>query len=70
MIIVDVHYTQQFSPSKLGAAIICATRKQVGLLGWSIQLQELTHYSQNDIKEELFALTQYGLPAKQFFSYI
>lgn len=54
---VDVHYIQ-FLPSKLGAAIICAARKQIGLPGWNSLMLELTQYSQDDIKNELIALTQ------------
>lgn len=49
---------QYFAPSKLAAAIISASRRQMGFSSWSLELQAVTQYSEDDIKQELFAITE------------
>lgn len=44
---------QCFSPSKLAAAVISASRVQQGLGMWSKQLEELTDYTADDIMEPM-----------------
>lgn len=45
-------------PSKLAAAILYMAREKVGLIPWTLQLQELTQYGYEDIRPELLALAK------------
>lgn len=49
---------QCFSPSKLAAAVIAASRKQLGLEMWTEQLQDLTNFTIEDIKQPIDMLTK------------
>nr|CAH7721940.1 unnamed protein product [Callosobruchus chinensis] len=54
---LNIHYMQCYPPSQLAAAIIAASRLQVGLASWSDELEEMTHYTKEDI-ESLATLLQ------------
>ncbi|CAH1996939.1 unnamed protein product [Acanthoscelides obtectus] len=49
-IIDNIHYMQCYPPSKLAAAIIAASRMQIGLTMWTDQLEDMTHYVKEDIE--------------------
>ncbi|KAJ8984897.1 hypothetical protein NQ317_002737 [Molorchus minor] len=55
-IINNIHYMQCYPPSKLAAAILAASRLEVGLSSWNEQLENLTDYKKEDIHEVLFIL--------------
>ncbi|CAH0553059.1 unnamed protein product [Brassicogethes aeneus] len=52
-IIDDIHYMQCYSPSKLAATVLSASRLEAGLSGWTDQLQYITDYSNEDFQEPL-----------------
>ncbi|KAL3276757.1 hypothetical protein HHI36_012126 [Cryptolaemus montrouzieri] len=52
----DVHFMQNYSPSRLAAALIAASRLQLGLELWNENLTDFTKYSKDDIQEPLEAL--------------
>ncbi|XP_023012765.1 cyclin J isoform X2 [Leptinotarsa decemlineata] len=55
-IIENVHYMQCYPPSKLAAAIIAASRMDMGLSGWTEELQNLTDYKMEDVQAPTFVL--------------
>lgn len=56
MFFSDIHYMQCFPPSKLAAAVIAASRSQQGLGMWTEQLEDLTDFTIEDLKEPLEVL--------------
>lgn len=50
---------QDFVPSKLAAAVIAASRIQVGITSWNEYLEHMTQYKRRDIQEPLEALIKY-----------
>ncbi|VEN55838.1 unnamed protein product [Callosobruchus maculatus] len=56
-IIDNIHYMQCYPPSQLAAAIIAASRLQVGLECWTDELEDMTHYTKENI-ESLATLLQ------------
>ncbi|XP_019872747.2 cyclin-J [Aethina tumida] len=55
-VVDNIHYMQCYTPSKLAAAIICASRLEVGLNGWTNQLKNLTDYTPDDFQDPLITL--------------
>ncbi|KAJ8965622.1 hypothetical protein NQ314_004014, partial [Rhamnusium bicolor] len=55
-VIDNIHYMQCYTPSKLAAAIIAASRLEVGLSSWTKQLENLTDYNKEDIQEPLILM--------------
>ncbi|CAH1173607.1 unnamed protein product [Phaedon cochleariae] len=55
-IIGSVHYMQCFTPSKLAAAIIAASRVDVGLTCWTERLQNVTDYKMEEIQAPMAIL--------------
>nr|CAI5846856.1 unnamed protein product [Callosobruchus analis] len=53
----NIHYMQCYPPSQLAAAIIAASRLEVGLACWTDELEDMTHYIKEDI-ESLATLLQ------------
>ncbi|GJQ74432.1 hypothetical protein Trydic_g21302 [Trypoxylus dichotomus] len=47
----DIHYMQCFAPSKLGAAVLSSARLSIGLSSWTVELQNLTGYTDNDLRD-------------------
>ncbi|CAH1381194.1 unnamed protein product [Tenebrio molitor] len=50
-IIEDVHYMQCYKPSVLAAAVIAASRLDIGLSLWTQQLENLTEYTEEDLRD-------------------
>lgn len=42
---------QCFAPSKLAAAVLSAARISIGLNSWTVELQNLTEYTDDDLKD-------------------
>ncbi|XP_060524566.1 cyclin-J-like protein [Cylas formicarius] len=55
-IIDNIHYMQDFKPSKLAAAVIAASRLHMGLKVWTPQLERMTDYTIQDVNDLLLTI--------------